>query len=212
MWNAFKMFAGLCLFYVARHTLLLLCIVICFNNTSNNVLQVPAKVTHSAAHLLLSLMTTVRASFLLQLKPIQELYEDVGQGVLESQSTEVRSGASYLICICSLDTCLTPVLWSVLIWNGENRFIWLLSYEYFINFNSSCTLCYFCYWLIGRSWDWSYWSLAFLYRNSEASTDRLCLLFLGATADLQVFVFISDASMAQCPGQWTGVGHAIHKL
>ena len=53
------------------------------------IFQVPVKVLHSACHLLVSVMTTVHASFLLDLQPVQTLYTSVSQGVINDLSMEV---------------------------------------------------------------------------------------------------------------------------
>ena len=48
------------------------------------------KVCHSTAHLLLSVMTTVRPSYLLHLQTIQTVYNDVSQGSIADLPYEVR--------------------------------------------------------------------------------------------------------------------------
>lgn len=64
--------------------------------------QVPERVIHSAAHLFLSVTTTVRPAFLLQLQPIQTLYAAASQGACHSLTIEVqlllyRSLSHYLL-------------------------------------------------------------------------------------------------------------------
>ncbi|XP_064607184.1 exportin-6-like [Liolophura sinensis] len=64
--------------------------------------QVPEKIVHSACHLLVSLMTTVRPSHLLQLPSIQGLYNLASQGQFSQLSTEAqlllyRSLSHYLL-------------------------------------------------------------------------------------------------------------------
>ncbi|GFS20899.1 exportin-6-like [Elysia marginata] len=64
--------------------------------------QTPDKIIQSSAHLLLSLMTTVRPAFLLQVQPVVALYEYASQGacenlVLEVQLLVYRSLSHYLL-------------------------------------------------------------------------------------------------------------------
>ena len=95
--------------------------------------QVPSKVSHSAAHLLLSLMTTVRASFLLQLKPIQDLYNDVSRGVLDTHSSEVQNNLllfyGHFIIYRNSYILLHFKIKRVFLYFGENNG-WLISYNW----------------------------------------------------------------------------------
>ncbi|XP_013378925.1 exportin-6-like, partial [Lingula anatina] len=50
--------------------------------------EIPDKIVHSAAHLLLTLMTTVRPAFLLRLPEIQTLYNKASQGSCADLTTE----------------------------------------------------------------------------------------------------------------------------
>ncbi|KAK3797258.1 hypothetical protein RRG08_030482 [Elysia crispata] len=64
--------------------------------------QTPDKIIQSSAHLLLSLMTTVRPAFLLQVQPVVTLYECASQGacqnlVMEVQLLVYRSLSHYLL-------------------------------------------------------------------------------------------------------------------
>ncbi|GAB1610031.1 exportin-6-like isoform X1, partial [Argonauta hians] len=52
--------------------------------------QIPEKIVQSAAHLLLSLMVTVRPSYLLQMASVQELYTHIGQGHCKDMPQEVQ--------------------------------------------------------------------------------------------------------------------------
>ncbi|XP_071128890.1 exportin-6-like [Mytilus edulis] len=52
--------------------------------------QVPERIVHSAAHVVLSITTTVKPAFLLQLPCIQNLLSSVTQGALDSLTTEVQ--------------------------------------------------------------------------------------------------------------------------
>ncbi|XP_013401009.1 exportin-6-like [Lingula anatina] len=52
--------------------------------------EIPDKIVHSAAHLLLTLMTTVRPAFLLRLPEIQTLYNKASQGSCADLTTEVQ--------------------------------------------------------------------------------------------------------------------------
>ena len=51
--------------------------------------SVPDKIVLSAAHLFLSITSTVRPSFLITLPCIQRLFNDVSDGSLSGQQTEV---------------------------------------------------------------------------------------------------------------------------
>ncbi|XP_076441128.1 exportin-6-like [Babylonia areolata] len=64
--------------------------------------QVPERVVHSAAHLLLSVTTTVRPAFLLQLSAVQRMYTAASQGSCQGLTIEVqlllyRSLSHYLL-------------------------------------------------------------------------------------------------------------------
>lgn len=52
--------------------------------------QIPDKISHSAAHLLLSIVTTVRPNFLLQVPCMQKLYNSAGQGAFRKANIEVQ--------------------------------------------------------------------------------------------------------------------------
>ncbi|XP_060583375.1 exportin-6-like [Ruditapes philippinarum] len=52
--------------------------------------QIPDKISRSAAHLLLSLVTTVRPNFLLQISCVQELYNKASQGAFRKVNIEVQ--------------------------------------------------------------------------------------------------------------------------
>ncbi|XP_045213258.2 exportin-6-like [Mercenaria mercenaria] len=52
--------------------------------------QIPDKIAHSAAHLLLSLVTTVRPKFLLQIPCVQKLYNSASQGAFRKVNLEVQ--------------------------------------------------------------------------------------------------------------------------
>ena len=51
--------------------------------------QVPEKVTQSAAHLLLSIMTTVRAAHIVEMSAVQNFYNQINQGDILALSIEV---------------------------------------------------------------------------------------------------------------------------
>ena len=51
--------------------------------------QTPDKIVHSAAHLLLSIVTTVRPQFFLQIECVQGLYHSAGQGLYRDLNMEV---------------------------------------------------------------------------------------------------------------------------
>ncbi|CAG5121677.1 unnamed protein product, partial [Candidula unifasciata] len=64
--------------------------------------QVPDKIIQSAAHLLLSVTTTIRPAFLFQIAPVVTLYESAGQGNCQNLALEVqllvyRSLSHYLL-------------------------------------------------------------------------------------------------------------------
>ena len=52
--------------------------------------QTPDKIVHSAAHLLLSIVTTVRPQFFLQTECVQALYHSAGQGLYRDLNMEVN--------------------------------------------------------------------------------------------------------------------------
>ncbi|KAL4240326.1 Exportin-6 [Mactra antiquata] len=53
-------------------------------------LEIPVKISHSAAHSLLSLVTTVRPNFLLEIPCVQKLYNSATQGVFAKVNIEVQ--------------------------------------------------------------------------------------------------------------------------
>lgn len=54
-------------------------------------LQVPDKIIQSAAHLLLSVTTTIRPAFLFQIPAVVTLYESASQGNCQNLAQEVQA-------------------------------------------------------------------------------------------------------------------------
>lgn len=54
-------------------------------------IQIPEKIMQSAAHLLLSVATTIRPSFLLALETTQTLFTNVSQGVIQTLPLQVST-------------------------------------------------------------------------------------------------------------------------
>ena len=65
--------------------------MILIDPTDFNFAQVPSKILVSSAHLFLSLATTVRPTFLIELSSVQMLFKDVSGGSLTGVQDEVRS-------------------------------------------------------------------------------------------------------------------------
>lgn len=56
--------------------------------------QTPDKISHSAAHLLLSVVSTVRPSFLLHIPCVQKLYNSASHGAFRKINIEVSQFTS----------------------------------------------------------------------------------------------------------------------
>ncbi|KAI8501262.1 Exportin-6 [Branchiostoma belcheri] len=77
--------------------------------------QIPEKVTLSAAHLFLSLVTTVRPSFLMALPSIQTLFSSVSHGSINTLPTEVQ------LLVCRALSHIFVLPWPVV---GDNEQEW----------------------------------------------------------------------------------------
>lgn len=68
-------------------------------------LQVPDKIIQSAAHLLLSVTTTIRPAFLFQIPAVVTLYESASQGNCQNLAQEVQATHYNLIIIVLIFVC-----------------------------------------------------------------------------------------------------------
>jgi len=60
------------------------------------MLQTPERIVHSAAHLVLSITTTVRPQFQLQMSSVQSLFNMASQGAIGQLTNEVNNIRDYI--------------------------------------------------------------------------------------------------------------------